>query len=261
MKERITGERIKEHFHYDWFKYVAVFLACIFVFFVAYTWMGNLRVYERLEGFITCYNYYDETAFEEAVVDHLNSSDYAYSQTNSVKEVSFYTLPENSPSWGETLSAYCMDKGTIIVVLPESKMADYANWFFPLKVKDNKNYEQRVWNRIIPSELKEWYENEENLFVSEDDADGDGKGDGSSSVYGLRIDNLPNISSAMKFTLTPEEAEERGIVDYVPEKYYLLVHYRNYNIGEFGMKPKYYSHAEGFEVVRFFLSRYGVTRS
>ena len=263
MENKITSERIKNHFKYDWFKYLAVLIACIFVFCVAYVWMGALRVYERLECFITCYEFYDQDNFERDVVAHLNG-DYVYSDTNSVKEVNTYTLPAHSGSWGETLSAYGHDLGTLIVVLPESQMETWANWFFPLKksAEDDPNgvYTSRVWDRIIPNELKGWYENEENVYWQKEYDDSQGGNFGASSIYGLRLDNLPGIENYFKFTLTEEEAFMAGLDDYQPEKYYLLVNYMNYNLGEYGYSSKYYSHAEGFEVVKYFLTRYGVQK-
>ena len=38
MDNKVTGERIKQHLYYDWYKYVALAIVCIFVFVVAYVW-------------------------------------------------------------------------------------------------------------------------------------------------------------------------------------------------------------------------------
>ena len=159
--------------------------------------------------------------------------------------------------------AYGHDIGTLIMVLPESQMENWANWFFPLKKNAEDDplgtYQKRVWNRMIPSELLDWYSNDENVYWGNEYVDGQGNV-GASAVYALRVDNLPGIDRYFKFTLTEEEAFTAGIKDYQPEKYYLLVNYMNYNLGEYGKSEKYYAHSEGFGVVRYFLQRYGVQK-
>ena len=60
MDNKITRDRIKQHMHYDWYKYVVCVLLCVFIFSLAYTWSGNYRAYEELDVFITCYDFYDD---------------------------------------------------------------------------------------------------------------------------------------------------------------------------------------------------------
>ena len=73
MDNKVTGERIKQHLYYDWYKYVALAIVCIFVFVVAYVWSGNLRSYEELDVMLTCYDFFDSD-FEDDAMDYLNEN-------------------------------------------------------------------------------------------------------------------------------------------------------------------------------------------
>ena len=255
MDNKVTGDRIKQHFHYDWYKYVALAAVCVFVFALAYTWSGNLRSYEELDAMITCYEFYD-SEFTEDALEYLNEN-----------------VDGNSDR-------------TSFLILPESKVEEWAKTFMCMYnvYTPGGVYNTDVWGRIIPEQLRDHYRvpgsaasyymriaevNQqcdngeidadtrdeqvaaiyaelnalnENLYFAED-------ANGIEGVYALRVDNLVNISSYINFKND----------DYEDEKYYLVMHYRNGNIGEYGLSERTYSHYESFYLINFMLTRYGVS--
>ena len=101
MDNKVTGERIKQHLYYDWYKYVALAIVCIFVFVVAYVWSGNLRSYEELDVMLTCYDFFDSD-FEDDAMDYLNEN----AAGNIVKLISVQHIAPQSNLLAETLSTY-----------------------------------------------------------------------------------------------------------------------------------------------------------
>ena len=243
MDNKVTKQRFLTHLRYDWLKYVAVLIVGVFVFVLAYSWMGNLRTSERLKIMFTCYEFYDQEGFEEDAIEYLNDT----YPNNIVQDLSVYTVSATNENWGESLNAYGFDVNVIMLILPENKMEEWASWFMPMQKENDAKYNRDIWDRIIPEGLNlagsdlYWAEKE-----------------GVRSVYGIRVDNLVNIKSAFKFNLTAQEVADAGLAEYDYQKYYLVMHYRNMNIGEYGTSKKYKNHYEGFGVIRYFLQRYGV---
>lgn len=281
MDNKVTGDRIKQHFHYDWYKYVALAAVCVFVFALAYTWSGNLRSYEELDAMITCYEFYD-SEFTEDALEYLNEN----VDGNIVKRINVQSIVPQAPGWGEVLSSYGFSDRTSFLILPESKVEEWAKTFMCMYnvYTPGGVYNTDVWGRIIPEQLRDHYRvpgsaasyymriavvNQqcdngeidadtrdeqvaaiyaelnalnENLYFAED-------ANGIEGVYALRVDNLVNISSYINFKND----------DYEDEKYYLVMHYRNGNIGEYGLSERTYSHYESFYLINFMLTRYGVS--
>lgn len=280
MDNKVTGDRIKQHFHYDWYKYVAIAVVCIFVFVLVYTWSGNHRSYEELDTMFTCYDFYDAD-FASDALDYLNET----CEGNIVKRINVQNVSPQSQNWGEIISSYGFGDRTSFLILPESKIDQYAKMFmcmFNTRMPDGA-YNSDVWRRIIPEELKEFYavpENADDCFRAIEKAHTDcdsgeitveerdkiqeeqykllntlnenlyfaKDADGYEGVYALRIDNLPNVSSYLAL-------EDKK---YEKEKYYLVMHYHNGNIGEYGNSDKTRDHYESFYLIRFLLTRYGV---
>lgn len=281
MDNKITADRIKQHIHYDWLIYVVVLLVSVFVFSLAYTWSGNLRSYEELDVMITCYELYD-AKFADDALKYLNEN----AEDNIVKSINVQRVSPQANSWAEVLNNYGFGDRTSFIILPESKVDDWAKTFMCMynTFAEGSVYNANVWERIIPDELKEFYKVpsnaqdyfdeirainaeiesgiideesgktrikdvyaelnalNENLYFAEDYS-------GVQGVFALRVDNLENIASHILFK--DEQYED--------EKYYMVMHYRNGNIGEYGLKEKTYSHYESFWLIRFMLTRYGVS--
>lgn len=280
MDNKITGDRIKQHLHYDWYKYVAIAAVCIFVFVLAYTWVGNNRSYEELDTMFTCYDFYDAD-FASDALDYLNEN----VENNIIRRVNVQEVSPQSNSWGEILSAYGFGDRTSFLILPESKIDEWANTFMCMYNTGMQGgaYNSDVWERIIPEQLREFYavpgevatyfeaisraetdfdegmissqeleqikkDNyaiinslNENLYLAKD-------ANGTEGVYALRVDNLINVSSYVSFKSKA----------YEDERYFLVMHYRNGNIGEYGIVNKTREHYESFYLIRFLLTRYGV---
>ncbi len=267
MDNKFTADRFKQHLHYDWYKYVAVAIVGIFVFVLAYTWAGNYRDYETLEVMLTCYDWYD-TDFENDALRYLNEN----VEGNSVKQLAIQEISAQSGYWGEAISGYGFGTRTSFLIIPESKIAEYASTFMCMYMVDDNsnNYNNDVWKRMVPSELEEFYavpQSASDLFDKLENAVDEERENilgelnslnenvyfavnskGVRGVYALRVDNLVNIGSGMKFDYANTE----------DEKYYLVMHYRNSNVGPYGINEKTLSHYESFYLIRFFLNRYGV---
>lgn len=268
MDNKFTADRFKQHLHYDWYKYVACAIVGIFVFVLAYSWAGNYRDYESLEVMLTCYDWYDSDFCADAI-EYLNKN----VEGNSVKQIAIQNISAQSGYWGEAISGYGFGKRTSFLIIPESKISEYASTFMCMYMVDvnANNYNNDVWKRIIPSELRDFYyvpesavELLDKIAVSDNDEKREKlmeelnlinenvyfavNSKGVQGVYALRVDNLPNIGSAMKF--------DHEDTDY--EKYYLVMHYRNSNVGQYGINKKTMNHYESFYLIKFFLNRYGV---
>ena len=271
MDNKVTGDRIKQHIHYDWYKYVVCVVLCVFVFSLAYTWSGNYRAYEELDVFITCYDFMDDD-FKSDALKYLNEN----CDNNIVKVIGLSEMSAISGSWGEALNAMGFNDRTSFLILPESQMDTYASGFLCMYsvASGTHNANAEIWNAVIPDELKDFYALPDNidecvdkLAKAKTDAelktvkdevnainenlyfDKGGRGIG---VYGVRVDNLADITR-IRFKSTNPAL-------YPDEKYYLVMHYNNHNSGSYGYTNKITGHYESFAFVKFFLTRYGVPK-
>lgn len=269
MDNRITHERIKQHLHYDWFKYVVFVVLCVFVFSLAYTWSGNYRAFEELDIFVTCYSYMDDD-FKEDALKYLNKN----CSNNVVKVIGVSHISAISGSWGESLNAMAMNDRTSFLILPESQMENYASTFLCMYSVSAGSHKvnTEIWNAIMPDELKENYAVPDNIndyvermaaasddaqlqeIKKEANAENENlyfdKGNRGIGVYGIRVDNLYDVTRIRFKSDRPDL--------YPDEKYYLVMHYNNHNSGSYGYTEKITEHYESFALVKFFLTRYGV---
>lgn len=268
MDNKFTSERFKKHLHYDWYKYVGVLLLGIFFFSLIYTWSGNYRDHEVLEGMITCYSWYD-TDFESDALGYLNEN----VDNNTVKKLAIQEVSVQSADWLDIIQGFGLGQRTAFMVLPEQYLKEFVGNFMCLynTSEDAGAYNYDVWEKIIPEQLRDFYAIPENaeqyadmIAAAEKSEDAASLLDelnalndnvyfargatGGFGVFALRIDNLPNIAGAMSF-------KEPGVPD---EKYYLLLYGKNSNVGKYGVNEKTYSHNEAFYLFRFILTRYGV---
>ena len=269
MDNKITRDRIKQHMHYDWYKYVVCVLLCVFIFSLAYTWSGNYRAYEELDVFITCYDFYDDD-FKSDALKYLNKN----CSNNIVKVIGVSSMSAISPSWGEALNSMGYNDRTAFMILPESQMDTYAATFlcmYSVTANSGKT-DENIWKAVIPDELKEFYAIPENVGEYIDrmaKAESDeqlveikkevnainenlyfDKGNRGMGVYGIRVDNLADTTRIRFKSYDPDR--------YPDEKYYLVMHYNNHNSGSYGYTNKIDGHYESFALAKFFLTRYGV---
>lgn len=56
MDNQVTKKRINDHFEYDWYKYLIILLAGIFVFYFAFSQINRTRDYEDVTVFLSRYD-------------------------------------------------------------------------------------------------------------------------------------------------------------------------------------------------------------
>lgn len=243
MDNKITKDRFKRHLEYDWYRYVLVILASVFVWYVVFMELNASREYEKLEVFFGCYS-----SNEDLDAPFLNSL--AAEGDDLVREVEVaYRSPLES-YYGQLFMAavYSAD----IFVVSDRDMRVYAGWFLELT--------DEVISACLPDEIKDsiGYYVYSKDSVSEEGYDPSLEG----RKCAFRVDDLAKIdvdNPPFVFDLkrvNPDLSDED--VEGVPTTFYLGISRESNNIGKFCKKEKYRGYDQTFRFVRFFMERYAI---
>ena len=259
MDNKITKKRINDHLEYDWYKYLLILVACIFLFYFVFSQINRTRDYEDVNFFISCYDASDN-GFSERVKAEMRSDGYKenYQEKygeNVLRTVSFETQnPEDSTYF--TMLTTHGDVTSDVLIVGESVLKNAGNAYLELTDEIIEEY-------LLPKGLKKpdgsvydlgindlsyyTYENEEY---------------GISRRVGIKVSDfarLPFTTDWHKISSYAEKYKDETDPEKLPDtEFYLVINRSSVNIGKFGKGKGKAKNKQAFYCVNRFIAYYRV---
>lgn len=246
MDNKVTKQRIGEHLEYDWFWYVVILIASVFVCYFVFSQINTTRDYEDVQLFVTCYEE-KEHDFSQHVKDAMRSRKYDDALAEKYGQAVLRNVDvEAQDPLGKSYATLVQTHGFVssdIIILGEKYLQGMGNGFLELT-------DVLLLDYLLPRDVAE---NEAAYDIDDlEYYEVDGR------RYGIKVSSFTNL---------PFETDWRAIESY-KEKYaeteadkqpddvfYLVINPKSVNIGKFGRKSKN-ENAQALYVVNRFIKYY-----
>lgn len=245
MDNKVTKKRISDHLEYDWFKYVLILLASVFIMYFVFDMINKDKDYEELNIFITAYSSEEakKTEFNNNFMVNMNTKmdkdifgeDVIRSTSlnvHSVLEKEYYTLLR---SQGEVTSD--------ILIIGKSEMENRPDSEKPIS-SDNPPYGS-AYVEFSESLLRIINPSNKNIELYTFN----------SKAYALRIDNFKSIKDMFGFNPPKKEGEENPDPAFDTE-FYLIINPKSVNISGFGQHKSKNGNAQALYFIKTLIDVY-----
>lgn len=262
MDNKVTKKRINDHLEYDWYKYLIILVAGIFIFVFAFSQINRTRDHEDVRFFVSCYPSRTQNGFADRAKLDMGTQKYKnyYRSTfgdNILRDIDLETQDPLGKEYGTLLQTHGMVSSDVLVL--GKRYLDAANGGGYVVLTD-----ELLTGYLLPRDInadgtESGLDIDDLEYYTTQDENGEVRRTGI-KVSGFRC--MTGTASVFETDWRNVEEYKKKYADITDEsklpddEFYLVINPNSVNIGGFGNKKSKKENCQALYLVNRFIEYY-----